>query len=203
MILTEESRPSKRPWLEAGPLVFTLRHHHVYRNLIQTQNADSLLPAPPHSWQVATSGRCQGTLPQPVLLNEFSLRQRSGCKSGQIFFLKKETINLIFVIKYVASLWFPPLFFLLLKPTSATKKTIALCTVFSLLGSALHRGNYFEPIKPITRGFLFLSFKFLFFLFFFFSLCHRIQEWGRMLTGPGWVALKVPCPFWCKQTWLI
>lgn len=125
-----------------------------------------------------------------------------GAKVARFFF-KKETINLIFVIKYVASLWFPPLFFLLLKPTSATKKTIALCTVFSLLGSALHRGNYFEPIKPITRGFLFLSFKFLFFLFFFFSLCHRIQEWGRMLTGPGWVALKVPCPFWCKQTWLI
>lgn len=41
-------------------------------------------PAPPHAWQVVTSGRCQVTLPQPGLLNEFSLWQRSGCKSGQM-----------------------------------------------------------------------------------------------------------------------
>lgn len=57
---------------------------------------------------VATSGRCQGKRPQvdvnQVLLNEFSLWQRSGCKTvarnagpHKIFFFK-ETMNLVFAV---------------------------------------------------------------------------------------------------------
>lgn len=85
-ILTEESRPSKRHWctLRPAPLVSKLRYHHVYRNATQTQNLNSLLLPLPHAWQVATSGRGQGKLPQvhfkQVLLSEFSLWQRPGCK---------------------------------------------------------------------------------------------------------------------------
>lgn len=69
---------------QASRLFFRLRYHRVYRNVIQTQHSNSLLLPPPHAWQVAISGRRQGKLPQvhfnQVLLNEFSLWQRYGCK---------------------------------------------------------------------------------------------------------------------------
>lgn len=90
-------------------------------------------PASTPHLAVATSGRCQGKRPQvdvnQVLLNEFSLWQRSGCKTvarnagppKNFFFYKKETMNLVFVVTYVASPPFPT-FFLLLKPAHAKEK---------------------------------------------------------------------------------
>lgn len=65
-------------------------------------------PASTPDLAVAISGRCQGKCPQvdvnQVLLNEFSLWQRSGCKTvarnagpHKIFFFK-ETMNLVFVV---------------------------------------------------------------------------------------------------------
>lgn len=83
MILTEESRPS-----EDLTRLRPSRFHTEASPCLPKFNPDPECkfspPAPPHAWQVATSGSCQGTLPQPVLLNEFPFWQRSGCKSGQI-----------------------------------------------------------------------------------------------------------------------
>lgn len=189
MILTEESRPSKRHWLDSGPLVFTLRYHHVYRNLIQTQNANSLLLPHPTLGRWPLPEDAREHFRNRFYLMNFHFGKDLGAKvarcAGPPKIFKKETTNLIFVIMYVASLWLSPPFFLLLKPTSATEKTKALCTVFSLLQSAFHRGNHFEPIKPITR--FSCSCHSNFSSFFFFFTLPKNSGVGQNARGP-WVS---------------
>lgn len=100
-ILIEESRPSKRHRCILRPAPFQTE----ISPCLPKCNPDpeckfSPPPSTPHL-AVATSGRCQRTLPQvdfnQVLLNEFSLWQRSGCKTAarnagphKIFFKKKQ-----------------------------------------------------------------------------------------------------------------
>lgn len=74
---------------------------------IQSWNANSLLLPPPPTWQwplQEDAGKCPQVDVNQVLLNEFSLWQRSGCKTvarnagpHKIFFFK-ETMNLVFVV---------------------------------------------------------------------------------------------------------
>lgn len=125
-ILTEERRPSKRHWcmLRPAPLVSKLRDHHVSRNLTQTQNSNSLLqPLPSHDhrppphptlgrWPLPEDAResFHMYISNRLCLTNFHFGKDLGAKlwpetlALMRSFKKKETTNLIFAVKYVASL---------------------------------------------------------------------------------------------------